>query len=70
MSAEKITSNVQNPSSLMNSEASKEKHSGRVDINHLLARVRDEQKKVNKTNLIYFCFFGIILLFVGITLSL
>ena len=70
MSAEKITiidDNSMNVSKIP--ELNKKPYSGRVDINHLFARVRKEQKKENQTN---FIFFGLILLLVvvvGIILS-
>ena len=44
--------------------------SGRVDINHLLARVRKEKGKENRVNLVFFFLFGALILVVGILLSL
>ena len=41
----------------------------RVDINNLLARVRDKQKQESKINLIFFGLFGILIFVVAIILS-
>jgi hypothetical protein len=60
MSAEKIIDPVVNEKIL----------SGPVDINHLLARVRKQEKKEYKTNLVFFCLFSVLIVFVGILLSL
>tara|TARA_B100000780_G_scaffold106690_1_gene74682 strand:- start:443 stop:658 length:216 start_codon:yes stop_codon:yes gene_type:complete len=43
--------------------------SGRVDINNLLARVRKEKDKENKTNLVFFSLFVSLVLIVGIILT-
>ena len=43
--------------------------SGRVDINDLLARVREEKKKENKVNFIFFGLFASVIFVVGIILS-
>tara|TARA_B100000780_G_scaffold200736_1_gene142224 strand:- start:83 stop:295 length:213 start_codon:yes stop_codon:yes gene_type:complete len=40
-----------------------------VDINHLLARVRKEQQKASKVNLIFFFLFAALILISGILLS-
>ena len=41
----------------------------RVDINHLLARVREEKKKETKINLVFFGLFSSLVIVVGIILS-
>jgi hypothetical protein len=41
----------------------------RVDINDLLSRVRDEKKKANKVNLIFFGLFTSLVFIVGVILS-
>ena len=70
MSAENITGIDKNLSALKTPEATKEKNvSGRVNINHLLARVREEQKKQNKVNLTFFGIFASLVIVVGIILS-
>ena len=43
--------------------------SERVDINNLLARVRAEKQKENKTNLVFFGLISALVLIVGILLS-
>ena len=43
--------------------------SGRVDINHLLARVRKEKNKENKISFIIFCGLFSIIVIVGAILS-
>ena len=47
----------------------KKEMSGRVNINHLLAKVRDEKKKENKVNLVFFSLFASVIFVVGIILS-
>jgi hypothetical protein len=69
MSTEKIIKKKQIPSTSMTSEESKGKTSSRVNINHLIARVKEQEKKENKTNLIYLSLFGVLILSVGIILS-
>ena len=69
MSAEKINIG-QNLNSLETPEVIEKKLSGRVDINELLARVRDEKKKENMVNIVFFCLFASLILVVGIILSL
>ena len=41
----------------------------RVDINHLLARIRKEQQKDSKTNLLFFTLFASLVVIAGIILS-
>ena len=50
MSAEKIINVEQAHSTSISPEMNEEKFSGIVDINHLLARVRKEERKEYKTN--------------------
>tara|TARA_B100000780_G_scaffold265694_1_gene221312 strand:+ start:1755 stop:1967 length:213 start_codon:yes stop_codon:yes gene_type:complete len=70
MSAEKIINTEQTSSTLLTTEVDMEKSSGAVDINLLLARVRDEKKAENKTNMVFFILFAMLILIVGILLSL
>jgi len=44
--------------------------SARVDINHLLARVRKKDKEENRINIIFFGMLATLILIVGILLSL
>ena len=67
MSKENIIKKKLNPST---SKVSNNKLSGRVNINHLLARVKEEQKKENKRTLIYISVFTVIILGIGIVVSL
>ena len=69
MSTEKIIKKKQIPSTSMTSEESRGKTSSRVNINHLIARVKEQEKKENKTNLIYLSLFGVLILSIGIILS-
>jgi len=46
------------------------KFTSRVDINDLLARVRKENTKKNKINLVFFGLFSVLILIVGLLLSL
>ena len=71
MSTEKITfTEKQNLVSIVTPEMSEKILPGRVDINDLLARVREEKKKENKVNLVFFGLFASLILVVGIILSL
>ena len=70
MSAEKINPEKVSLEPSIPLEMRKKNISGRVDINHLLAKVREEQKKENHTNLVFFGFFASLIVIVGILLSL
>ena len=50
-------------------EVNKEKTNSRVDINHLLAKVREEKRKENKTNMIIFISIASFVFIAGIILS-
>jgi len=52
------------------SEVNVKKTSGRVDINHLIARARDKEQKEKNQSLITFSSIIIIFIFIGIFLSL
>tara|TARA_B100000787_G_C16164675_1_gene283220 strand:- start:61 stop:276 length:216 start_codon:yes stop_codon:yes gene_type:complete len=70
MSAEKIINydiNLKKSPSI--SIIDEKKITKRVDINNLLARVRDKQKQESKINLIFFGLFGILIFVVAIILS-
>ena len=55
MSAEKIINiKKEDTMSLGNTKASIKKSSGRVDINNLFARVREQKNKENRINFIFF----------------
>jgi hypothetical protein len=71
MSAEKIiNTRVDNLSYLATSEKSEEvSSSGRVNINHLLARARKIKEIENKRNLVFFGLIFALVLIVGILLS-
>ena len=71
MSSEKIiNTNEKNQMPLNISDVVVKKTTGRVDINHLIARVRKEQSDENKSNLIFISLFVALILIVGILLSL
>ena len=70
MSAEKIVNTNENNFPPIETPTFKEeKIKGKVDINDLLARVRDEKKKENKVNLIFLGLFSGLILVVGTILS-
>ena len=69
MSTEKIISVKKIPSSLMNPKNDSDKHSGRVDINHLLDRVRKEKEEENKTKFTIFIFFLAFVIVAGAILT-
>ena len=67
MSAEKII-NVKE--TLNTTTVDVQKTSGRVDINHLIAKVRKKESVKNKINFIFFVLFAALIMIVGILLSL
>jgi hypothetical protein len=67
MSAEKIINTKDNTIDTL--EVDEKAFSGRVDINNLLARVRNEKQEENKVNFIFFIMFTVLVLIVGILLS-
>ena len=72
MSTEKLVStDTQNlaQASLATPKETVNKFPGRVDINDLLARVREEKKKENKINLVFFSLFASLIFVVGLILS-
>ena len=69
MSAEKILHEEQNLTTVTTPVISEVKFSGRVDINHLIARARKEENKENKINFVFFGLFTALVLVVGILLS-
>ena len=69
MSAEKIIYNEQNTSTIIPALKSASKFSGRVDINHLMARARKVKDKESKTNLVFFGLFTVLIMIVGLLLS-
>ena len=69
MSTEKNILDRLGPSTLIETKEDKPKYSGRVDINHLIARVRKEKNAENRTNLIFFSLIICLVLIVGIILS-
>ena len=70
MSAAKIRDIKDNTISTVDSFEVREKaFSGRVDINNLLARVRNEKQEENKINFIFFIMFAALVLIAGILLS-
>ena len=71
MSAEKIiNSKRESPMSLNNTEIAIKKSSGRVDINNLFARAREQKNKENRINYIFFSIFISLVFVVGIIFSL
>ena len=69
MSAEKIVVEKHSLNLLKTPEVIEKKIPRRVDINDLLARVREEKKKESKVNLVFFSLFVSLILVVGIILS-
>ena len=69
MSAEKIIYEEQNKNRFRDPVLNEVKFSGRVDINHLIARARKIKEKENKTNLVFFGLISALVLIVGILLS-
>ena len=70
MSTEKIiNADTQNLTSFTTPKTVGNKRTARVDINHLLARVRKEKENENKINLIFFGLFLAIVIVAGIILT-
>ena len=69
MSAEKINNEKNIITATVTPEDSEKTTSGRVDINHLIARVRLEKEKENKINLIFFGLIIALVVVVGTILS-
>ena len=71
MSAEKIISNTEKKilTPISTPEESKPVLPGRVDINILLARVREEKNRESKSNLVFFGLISSILVVAGLILS-
>ena len=70
MRVEKIINNGKNIlGTVMTPEDSVKTTSGRVDINHLIARVRLEKQKENKINIIFFGLIIALVVVVGTILS-
>ena len=70
MSAENISSVEKKFEDLQTPEVFKKKNdTTRVNINDLLARVREEQKQQNKVNFTFFGIFASLVIVVGIILS-
>ena len=70
MSTEKIINiNEKNLTDLDTSKINPKISTGRVDINHLLARVRKEKQEENKINIVFFSLFASLILVVGLILS-
>ena len=70
VSTEKLTKiQVNNITPFLTPEGDEKVQKKRVDINDLLSRVRDEKKKANKVNLIFFGLFTSLVFVVGVILS-
>ena len=69
MSEEKIYKKELEPSGSTISKLSKGKLPSRVNINDLLSKVKEQEKKDNKTNLIFLSLFGLFIFILGIILS-
>ena len=70
MSIQKNIKNNQNPSIVTTPEKNESKISSRVNINHLIARVKEREKKENKKTLIYISFFLLTICSLGIIVTL
>jgi len=70
MNTVKITNNEKNIlAGAVTTSDSEKVPSGRVDINHLIARVRLEKQKENKINIIFFGLIIALIIVVGTILS-
>jgi len=69
MSTEKIITNGKEDLATLMTSKTGMKSSGRVDINNLIARVRLEKQKENKTNMIFLSLVVCLLVIVATILS-
>ena len=69
MSTEKIIINGKDDLAALITSKTDKKSSGRVDINNLIARVRLEKQKENKTNMIFVSLIVFLVVIVGTILS-
>ena len=69
MSSEKTINNGEDNLAALMTPKEGNKSSGRVDINNLIARVRLEKQKENKTNMIFLSLVVCLLVIVGTILS-
>ena len=69
MSTEKIIINGKDDLAALITSKTDKKSSGRVDINNLIARVRLEKQKENKTNMIFLSLVVCLLVVVATILS-
>jgi len=70
MSTEKIiNTDTQNLTSFTTPKTGGSKRTARVDINHLLARVRKEKEDENKINLVFFGLFLAVVIVAGVILT-
>ena len=69
MSTEKIIINGKDDLAALITSKTDKKSSGRVDINNLIARVRLEKQKENKTNMIFLSLVVCLLVIVATILS-
>ena len=67
-----VERNLKSPKNISHSRSARKprKISGRVDINHLMSKVRDEEKKQRKENLIFFGLVSSVVVITGIIASL
>ena len=73
MSGERIIEaerNIRTPSGIVTTSKSPKKIPGRVDINNLLSRVREEERKQKKENLVFFGLISSVIVITGIIASL
>ena len=73
MSGERIIEakqNIRTSSDIVKTSKSTSKISGRVDINDLMSRVREEERKQKKENLVFFGLISSVIVITGIIASL
>ena len=61
---------IKTPSGINTIKKSPSKNPGRVDINNLLSRVREEERKQKKENLLFFGLISSVIVITGIIASL
>ena len=73
MSGERIIDtdrNIKTPSNISTVSKSPTKIPGRVDINNLMSKVREEERKQKKENLVFFGLISSVVVITGIIASL
>ena len=65
-----VQHNVETPNKIVETSVPRTKIPGRVDINNLMSKVREEERKQKKENLVFFGLISSVIVITGIIASL